>query len=505
AFLVAGIGTSLGLLVAAAMSVRPYLGLLAVLPVAAADRVLRQYASGQRDRHRLDGLLTTALDTHASMGLRDVEAALLRNTKDLLNASDASLDPVPGPEGALSAPLVQEGRPMWLTVPPRHPAYDAQDQALLDGLAAIGATALENALLMAEVHREAFHDPLTGLANRTLFEDRCEHALAQARRSGTSLALLFVDLDRFKRVNDSLGHSAGDELLRQAGARIASVVRSVDTACRMGGDEFTVLLSGNSRSEAEAVIERLQATMAEPFTIEDQEVFVRANVGIAVYPDDGLDYRSLLQKADASMYLSKRRERDLPPPERHPASSLSLESQLHRAIERGELRVLYQPQMRISSRDVVGFEALVRWQHPALGMVAPGVFLPLAEESGVIADIDAWVLKTATWQLSQWARAGFALPTVAVNLSAALARSDHLESLTLETLRETRLDPSLLELEVTERVASDDDPKTLATCPVSGDPGSLSRDIADMTMENAHGPGWLCRQRGARRGPQRQR
>ena len=455
--LVAAVGTSLGLLIAAALEVHAGLLVIAAVPIIAADRVLRHFVLSQRDRHRLRGLLRTASDTHGSVGVDEAQDALIRAARDLLNAPTARLDRCDsntGP-GEMTSSLAYDGQALWLTVGARRDAYDAQDQLLLDGIAAIGAAALENARLLEEIQREALHDPLTGLGNRTLFEDRVQHALAVARRERASVALLFIDLDRFKRVNDSLGHDAGDSLLREAADRIRSTLRTVDTACRMGGDEFTVLLPGATREEADLVTARLMATMGEPFTIGDQEVFARAHIGVAVYPQDGQDHASLLSAADKAMYDRKRYERDLPAARGHASAlSLSMESQLHRALDRDELRAVYQPQMHLATREIVGVEALVRWNHPTLGQVAPATFLALAEETGLIAAIDEWMIRAACQQAALWAHSSFPAPRIAVNLSAHLARSPHLEFIVTDALRANGIEASALELEVTERVAS---------------------------------------------------
>ena len=453
--LVACVGTSIGVLVAAALEVHTALIVVAAVPVVAADRVLRQFVSSQRDRHRLKGLLRTAADTHGSLGVSEVETALTRAASDLLGGPAARLDRSKGEPNELSSALQFQGRTRWLTVAARRDSYDTQDQLLLDGIAAIGATALENARLLEEIQREALHDPLTGLGNRALFEDRVQHTLARVDRDGGTFAVLFIDLDRFKRVNDSLGHAAGDALLREAATRIASALRGIDTACRMGGDEFTVLLPDVTAEDAQQVVARLTATMSAPYTTGGHEVFARAHIGTAVFPTDGLDYPSLLTAADQAMYDSKRRDRDLPVAHGHAsASSLSMESQLHRAIGKGELRVVYQPQMDLQSRAIVGVEALVRWNHPTLGQIAPVTFMGLAEASGVIGDIDEWVIRAACQQAGEWARVHFVPPRIAVNLSAHLARSPQLESIVRDALRVNNLDPCVLELEVTERVAS---------------------------------------------------
>ncbi len=260
------------------------------------------------------------------------------------------------------------------------------------------------------MQHESLHDRLTGLFNRALAEDRGRLAFALAARSGKSVGLLFVDLDRFKIVNDTLGHNAGDDLICQVARRMVDCMRATDTLARLGGDEFVVVLPEVSGVEvAVEVADRLIEVLRRPFKVMGHELFISCSVGVACSPGDGLDYQSLMLHADGAMYAAEANGRNafavqapgLQEPRRR---QLDLESQLHKAVENDELRVLYQPQMDLTTMRMVGVEALVRWQHPTLGLLGPDRFLPLAEESGMIVAIDAWVRRTAFRQAAAWSR-----------------------------------------------------------------------------------------------------
>ncbi len=331
----------------------------------------------------------------------------------------------------------------------------------LDGVAHYAATALENAELLEQARYQALHDALTGLPNRSLVEDRAQHALARARRHGGHVGLLFIDLDRFKNVNDSLGHSAGDELISAVATRLARVVRDEDTLGRLGGDEFTVLLPLTSGTDdAARVAERLIHALAAPFVVNGQELFISCSIGIACAPEHGMDYTALMRNADSAMYDAKALGRSTyavhsATPTFDRRHRLGLESDLHRAIDNEELRVFYQAQVDLGTLAPVGVEALVRWQHPELGLLPPGAFLPLAEESGLIVGIDRWVRRTAFAQGRAWSDAGTPV-RIAVNLSTRELASSQLVPQIASELAESGLCPSLVEIEVTDRVVMDD-------------------------------------------------
>ena len=304
----------------------------------------------------------------------------------------------------------------------------------------------------------AHHDPLTQLPNRLLFHDRLQHALQRASRDHEQLALLFIDLDRFKNVNDTLGHHTGDELLKQVARALTSKLREGDTLARLGGDEFIVLLENIGGAPGAAhVAEKLVALFEQPFMVADYELFVTASVGIAMYPNDAPDVNLLIRNADVAMYQAKARGRNgyqfyAPSMSGEGVERLRMETLLRRAIEKGEIFLHYQPQVEIDSGRLVGVEALVRWQNPELGSVPPARFIPLAEDMGLINQLGEWVLGDACRQMVRWDEAGFAVPKVAVNLSARQFERGSIVSTVGEVLKETGLAPERLQLEVTETV-----------------------------------------------------
>jgi diguanylate cyclase (GGDEF)-like protein/PAS domain S-box-containing protein len=304
----------------------------------------------------------------------------------------------------------------------------------------------------------AHYDSLTGLPNRTLLADRMKIAIGNAARYSKRLALLFVDLDRFKLVNDSLGHEIGDKLLKVAAERMQSTIRHIDTISRLGGDEFIVLLSQIAAAEdAARVAEKLIAAVSEPYRIEEHELLLTASVGISIYPDSGTEANSLLRNADASMYSAKESGRnryrfyseDLTS---RVTERLRLERDLRGAIERDEIFVVYQPQIELATRRVIGAEALMRWRHPGRGLVLPASFIPVAEDSGLILPLGEHILRESCVQARQWYdRYGFDVG-VAVNISAVQFRQKDFTEVVLRVLADTGISPSCLELEVTESV-----------------------------------------------------
>jgi diguanylate cyclase len=274
----------------------------------------------------------------------------------------------------------------------------------------------------AENQHQALHDGLTGLPNRTLLRDRTGQAIRQADRELVPAALLLIDLDRFKEVNDTLGHHYGDQLLIQVGERLQAVLREVDTVARLGGDEFAVLLPKIATAEGAVVVaKKLQAALEEPFTIDDLTLDVEASIGLALYPDHGNDPEELLQRADIAMYAAKDTHAELvlfdPKLDQHSPRRLALLGELRRAIENQQLVLHYQPIIDAQTSKVLGAEALVRWQHPEHGLLPPGEFIPLAERTGLITPLTHYVLKAALQQCRQWCQAGHEL-AVAVNVSA---------------------------------------------------------------------------------------
>jgi diguanylate cyclase (GGDEF)-like protein/PAS domain S-box-containing protein len=304
----------------------------------------------------------------------------------------------------------------------------------------------------------AHHDPLTGLPNRLLFQDRLAQALVKAHRTDTQLAVLFLDVDRFKGINDTLGHMVGDQVLKAIAQRLRKCMREEDTVARLGGDEFTILLEGLEHPEAAAKVAwKVLEGLRRPFTIGSHEFHIEASIGISLYPDNGPDLDSLIKHADAAMYLAKEQGRGnyqffSEALNERTRRQLALETALRRALKRGELSVYYQPQVALASGRIVAVEALVRWTNAELGSVPPGDFISVAEESGLIVTLGEWVLRSACAQLRRWHEAGCTSLRVAVNLSARQFRQRDLIERIHSVLIDTGISPRHLELELTESV-----------------------------------------------------
>ncbi|WP_310384297.1 EAL domain-containing protein [Roseateles sp.] len=310
----------------------------------------------------------------------------------------------------------------------------------------------------ARIQQLAHFDALTGLPNRALLNDRSNQAIDIAKRRGDTLALLFLDLDHFKNVNDSLGHRFGDELLKELARRLKLAVREQDTVSRLGGDEFILVLPGADAAGAAHVAAKVMELATQAFLIEQHEITVTPSVGVALYPLDGLDFDALCRCADVAMYRAKQDGRNgfrffTAEMQAEAARALLLENALRRALERAQLSLHYQPQICIASGRVIGAEALLRWQHPDLGSVSPAEFIPIAEASGLILQISEWVMRTACCQLKDWMAAGMAELIMAVNLSSVQFRRADLPALISRILDDCELPPALLELELTEGVA----------------------------------------------------
>jgi diguanylate cyclase (GGDEF)-like protein len=302
----------------------------------------------------------------------------------------------------------------------------------------------------------AYHDALTGLPNRALFQDRFHQARTRAERERSKVALLFVDLDQFKTINDSLGHQVGDQLLIRVGERLQGCLRESDTVSRQGGDEFLLLLPDLPEHGATAApLLSVMNRMAEPFSLEGEELTTSVSVGIAIYPDDGIEFDTLAKKADMAMYRAKEAGRNTyrffdEQMNVEAIEQLSMRNGLRWALERGEFVLHYQPQIELVTGAIVGAEALIRWQHPELGLVGPGRFIGVAEESRLIIPIGEWVLREACRQAVAWRRAGLPDLVVAVNLSAVQFRRGDVEQTVLAAIEASGHDPALLELEITE-------------------------------------------------------
>jgi diguanylate cyclase (GGDEF)-like protein/PAS domain S-box-containing protein len=307
-----------------------------------------------------------------------------------------------------------------------------------------------------QVNFLAYYDALTGLPNRALLQDRLREALNSACRERRRSALLFLDLDRFKIINDSLGHSFGDLLLRQVADRLRAQIRKQDTVARVGGDEFLVLLPGvETIAEVQSMASRIVSSLTGEFIIQGRSLSVSCSLGISIFPEHGGDEETLIKNADAAMYNAKEKgcntfclftdEMNARVMER-----LTMENSLRTAIERNELFLVYQPQIEIASGKMVGLEALLRWKHPALGLVSPDRFIRVAENSGLITSIGEWVLRTACSQLMAWKEEGLAIVPVAVNVSAVQFRHEGFCDLVRKVLEDTRLAPRYVDLELTE-------------------------------------------------------
>lgn len=302
----------------------------------------------------------------------------------------------------------------------------------------------------------ANYDSLTGLLNRALFRDRLSHAMERARRQDANVAVLFIDLDRFKSVNDTLGHSVGDELLRETARRITGCLRESDTVARLGGDEFVVMLEDVRVPErVDTVAKRILKALARPAIVAGKEVFSSASIGITVYPCDAFDVDGLLRNADAAMYLAKDRGRNnyqffTSEMNARARERALLESGLRRALEKEEFVLFYQPQVDMRTGGLTGFEALLRWRHPELGVITPDRFIPIAEESGMIVPIGEWVLRAACEQWRRWRDAGFPAVDMSVNVSVVQFRHAGLPDILQSILNDTGMEPRYLELELTE-------------------------------------------------------
>lgn len=302
----------------------------------------------------------------------------------------------------------------------------------------------------------AHHDPLTELPNRLLYMARLEHALEQAKREQLSAAVIFIDLDHFKNINDSLGHPVGDALLIQVAERLSTQVRNEDTVARLGGDEFTVLLEQlRNPQRAGAVAAKLINSFAEPFYVEGHQLHVTASIGISLSPHDGEDVATLLRNADSAMYQAKERGRNGYQfyTAEHTTSAFErvlLENSLRQALKLDQFEIFYQPQLDLRNERLVGAEALVRWHHPEMGLVSPDRFIPLAEETGLIVPIGEWVLQIACQQVRGWQEAGLPIDRVAVNLAGQQLRRGDLVTSVEQALDRAGLAPASLELEVTE-------------------------------------------------------
>jgi len=308
----------------------------------------------------------------------------------------------------------------------------------------------------AEVNRLAYYDTLTALPNRTLFKDRLEQAVAVSLRSGELIGILFIAMDQLKKVNDTLGHLSGDQLMKQVAGRLRNCVTEGDTVARFGGDEFAVMLTHiEGAKDVIETIGSIRVAMHPPFDLDDQELFATASVGVSLFPLDGREGQSLLKNASSALYRAKKSGGDnyqfyTEDMNSKASKQLALETSLRHAIDNEEFVLHYQPRLAVDSLKITGVEALVRWQHPQLGLLSPAEFILLAEDNGLILPIGEWVLRTACRQNREWQDKGFAPIRVGVNVSARQFHQQHLAEIVLKILEETGLAPSYLDLELTE-------------------------------------------------------
>jgi diguanylate cyclase (GGDEF)-like protein len=447
-----------------------WMALLAVPLLFGLQVVLGEETRANRDRERTQGLFEASVEIHSFVEASDVERALLSQAARLLRCDQARIDADPPREGEWGAPITRsDEQRQWLIVsdPVLHLPLDGEAIGLLGALAAVGSSALQNSDLVDEIRRAGLVDALTGLPNHVLFSDRVAQAATAARRNRERFAVMVLDLDAFKKVNDSLGHSQGNELLTRMGERLVGASRDIDTVARLGSDHFTVLLPGVGNLDTCGVIaEKLLDAVRRPIQLSGHELFMTASIGISFFPEDGLKPEHLLRNADSAMHRAKEMGRDT---YRAYASGMNdlaqlrlvRESELHNAVQRNELRLRYQPQIDLRSGRIVGVEALVRWEHPILGLIGPSEFVPLAEESGLIVEVDTWVLYEACRQARLWAEAGLPTVRMAVNISGRhFHASDRLVDMVERALGVTGLAAELLELEVTEGIAVGEEEST---------------------------------------------
>lgn len=310
----------------------------------------------------------------------------------------------------------------------------------------------------AELYFLAHYDPLTGVPNRTLLNDRISQACLDADRKGNSVALLFIDVDHFKQINDSLGHRAGDAVLRALVTRLKTAARKSDTVARIGGDEFIIMMEavadpGNTNDVAQRLVE----SMLPPFELLGHSLIVTVSIGIAIYPGDDRDLSRLLAKADSAMYEAKANGRNgfrmySEASAGYNPARLSLESDLRQAIGRNEMSLVFQPQIDFASGRIQGVEALLRWQHPTRGAISPMEFIPVAEESGYIVQLGEWVMRRAFWQIGEWKAKGLPPIRVAINVSAVQFHQNNFTEVLADALTDFAVNPQLIELELTESV-----------------------------------------------------
>ncbi|ARN18721.1 sensor domain-containing protein [Piscinibacter gummiphilus] len=411
-----------------------------------------RWPGGDRAVEGVDPLVQFQFDADAEMPLRDELLALgYRHVWGL---------PVFDGDGKLIGGVVLHGR--------EPQPIDAFQRGLMDAAVHLCALALTRERAKERIRQLAFYDALTHLPNRTLLLGKAAQALATARRNGAPVAVLFIDLDRFKRVNDSLGHAAGDDLLRHVADRIGAARRHSDIAGRLSGDEFVLVLPDCSAAHATDIVERLQASLAVPIELAGTRTQCSASIGIAMFPHDGNDIDTLLQRADMAMYQAKGETRGRFAFFSHELNvaaqeRLAMEDALRLALQNGGLALHYQPQVSMNTGELHGVEALARWTDPHFGAVPPSRFVPLAEDCGLIGELGQWALNLACTQLAAWRAEGLRVPSVSVNFSPTSFHDLGLPEFVAATLARHGLDPTDLTVEITESVLMDEHPSVAST------------------------------------------
>lgn len=432
-------------------------------------RTILPYAYAGLESGYLKDLNLTWADTErgSGPGARCIREGAPQVTRDILNdprfafwRNEAARR---GYASSIALPLKRHGAAFGFLYSAVTNAFDQEEVALLVEVAdnlAFGITALreraEREALTRELAYLSTHDRLTGLANRALLVDRLQLAMSYARRYKRLVAVVYLDLDRFKSVNDSLGTTAGDDVLKETARRLLANLRDNDTVARVGSDDFILVLSDqDSVAGTTDKLARLRAALSEPFDLGGRDIVVTASIGCSFYPGDGEDHETLLRRANAAMYRAKDMGRDVirffaPGLDAASLQAVELESELRRAIARGELRLYYQPQLELRTGKLVGLEALMRWQHSQRGLIPAAQFIPIAEDSGLIVSMGEWALREACRQAKLWQDAGIEGAAVAVNLSARQFRDKNIVYTVRRILRDSGLEPARLELEITE-------------------------------------------------------
>jgi len=375
---------------------------------------------------------------------------------------------------SLAASILLTQIAVWMVVPEKNVLVEASDHVVRVGLYAIAILIAfyinkvyveklrENSQQIAKIRELAYHDNLTGLANRLFFNEQLKHSISMAERTERNLAVMYMDLDGFKMINDTLGHPTGDKLLVEVSKRLVQTLRQSDTVARLGGDEFVIMVENLEEDDSTDIIaQKIIGAFKQPFNLNGQDCFITTSVGVAIYPTDGKEADTIIKNADIAMYKAKENGKNQyvhssPVLKSKVADTMKLHNQLYRALERNELELYYQPQVCCDTSQIVGIEALIRWNHPEVGMVLPGVFIPIAEQSGLILSIGEWVMRTACSQNKAWQEAGYQKIRMGVNLSVREFHNHNIINQVKGILEETGLEPEFLELEITESIAMKD-------------------------------------------------